>query len=229
MKVKICGITSVEDAWAAAEAGADALGLNFVGGPRQIDLGRAAEILECLPAFVSPVALVRLEQGRVPDELLELLGEFWVSHLQVYGEVTAGSLAILAQTGFRVMPVLPVRDEAFPEAAAKWLVEETGHRPSAIVLDTHDPERAGGTGKSFPWDWVAAAREAGRLAGWPPIVLAGGLRPENVADAVRRVRPYGVDVSSGVEIAGSPGRKDPEKMRTFIRNATGDWTPTTGS
>lgn len=203
----------------AAQAGADALGLNFVGGPRQIDPDQAAAILSALPAFVMPVALVRLERGRVPDELIEVLGQFWVSHVQLYGEISSGSLAMLANEGFRTLPVVSVRDEQFADTVNEWLSRMGGHKPAAVVLDAYDPERLGGTGKAFRWQWVTAAAAAGRLADWPPIILAGGLNPENVAEAVAAVRPYGVDVSSGVEIDGSPGRKDIRKVHAFVQNA----------
>lgn len=219
MRVKICGITSPSDARAAAEAGADAIGLNFVGGPRQVSPEQAAEILQELPALVTPVALVRLEAGRVPDHLIELLGQFWVSHVQVYGEVTSGSLALLAQDGFKAIPVVSVRDESFADGVNELFSRLGGRPPAAIVLDAYDPQLAGGTGKSFQWDWVTQAAAAGQLKGWPPLILAGGLNPHNVAEAVRKVRPYAVDVSSGVEVDGRPGVKDAEKMRSFVRQA----------
>lgn len=219
MRVKICGITNVGGAFAAAQAGADAIGLNFVGGPRQIDAQTASEILQGMPPFVTPVALVRLEQGGVPDDLLELLGQYWVSCIQVYGEVTSASLAVLARDGFQVMPVVSIRDENFADPVNAMLSQAAGPAPAAIVLDAYDPERLGGTGKPFQWEWVQQAQSAGRMAGWPPVILAGGLTPDNVADAVRTVRPYGVDVSSGVEVPGRPGIKDEEKMRQFVRRA----------
>ncbi|MBI4581116.1 MAG: phosphoribosylanthranilate isomerase [Planctomycetes bacterium] len=219
MRIKICGITDVRNALAAAEAGADAIGLNFVGGPRQIDLERAAEILRALPPLLAPVALVRLEQGMVPDDLLEFLGQFWVSHVQVYGDVTAGSLVVLAQDGFQAMPVVPVRDERFAGGVNDWLSRMGGRRPAAIVLDAYDPDRLGGTGRTFQWDWVAEAAAAGAMADWPPIILAGGLTPENVAEAIRKVHPYGVDVSSSVEFEGRAGAKDPIRMRLFVDKA----------
>jgi phosphoribosylanthranilate isomerase len=209
----------VDSALAATQAGADAIGLNFVGGPRQIEPEKACEILQALPPFVTPVALVRLEQGRVPDDLLEFLGQYWVSCIQIYGEVTSGSLAVLAQDGFKVMPVVCVRDEDFADPVNVLLSRVAGRAPAAIVLDAYDPERLGGTGKAFQWEWVQRAETAGKMAGWPPVILAGGLTPENVADAVRAVRPYGVDVSSGVEVPDRPGIKDEEKMRLFIRRA----------
>ena len=124
MRVKICGITTVADAQAAAQAGADAIGLNFVAGPRRIDIQRAESILRALPPMITPVALAKLEDECLPDPLVELLAEFWVSHLQVYGDVTSRSLTRLADEGFRPIPVLAVRDETFAASAPEWLVEE---------------------------------------------------------------------------------------------------------
>jgi phosphoribosylanthranilate isomerase len=218
VKVKICGITNLPDALAAVDAGADALGLNFVGGPRRIDIDTAASILQGLPPLVTPVALVRLEDGVVPRAVQPLLTEFRVRHLQVYGTLTPAGLTHLTRQRFVVMPVMPVRDEEFEAGAREWLA--TGaERPGAIVLDAFDPSREGGTGLTFPWAWLAAARAAGRLAAWPPIVLAGGLRSANVGEAVRIVQPYAVDVSSGVEFEGQSGRKDPQLMRAFVMAA----------
>ncbi len=221
MRVKICGITSLSDARLAAQAGADAIGLNFVGGPRQIDVDQAAAILQELPPFLTPVALVRLELGRVPDPLIELLGQYWVSHVQVYGEISSGSLALLANDGFQGIPVVSVRDEGFAGPVSDWLSKIAGRLPAAIVLDAYDPERLGGTGKPFQWDWVARAAESGAMENWPPIMLAGGLTPDNVAEAILKVHPYAVDVSSGVEEDGKPGVKSAMKVRQFIQNARG--------
>lgn len=217
VRVKICGITSVADAQAATLTGADAIGLNFIGGPRQIEPARAAEILQSLPPMVTPVALVRLERGHLPDELIELLGQYWVTHVQLYGEVSPGSLALLAQDGFRPIPVVPVKDPDFANADHPWRSAEASVRPSAVVLDAYDPQRLGGTGRCVPWEWVESAQADGRLSDWPPLVLAGGLQSQNVAEAVRRVRPYAVDVSSGVELEGMPGRKDAALMQAFVR------------
>ncbi len=96
-------------------------------------------------------------------------------------------------------------------------VARLGLRPGAILLDTAHENKLGGTGQSFNWHWIAEARAAGELAGLPPIILAGGLTPDNVADAIRIAQPYAVDVSSGVEVVGKPGIKDPIKMRDFIQ------------
>ncbi len=134
---------------AAAQAGADAIGLNFVGGPRQIVPEVAQDILEALPPLVTPVALARLQGGALPDELLELLGQYWVSHVQIYGDFTADHVALLRRDGFRPMPVVPVRDRNF----AKQSYEILGGRPmeaaAGVVLDTYDSGKAGGTGASF--------------------------------------------------------------------------------
>jgi len=220
MRVKICGITTADDGRAAVEAGADAVGLNFVGGPRRIEPEQAEIILAALPPFVVPVALVRLERERVPDALRALLADWGVRTIQVYGPLGTDGLAGLLDDGWRVMPVLAVRNERFTEQTADWRMQEgSTARPAAIVLDAYDDQREGGTGKTFCWQWVRAARDAGRLAGWAPIVLAGGLHPGNVAEAVRVVQPYAVDVSSGIEVDGAPGRKDPDKMRQFVHNA----------
>lgn len=218
MRVKICGITNSADARVAAEAGADAIGLNFVGGPRQIAVGVAAAILESLPPLVTPVVLVRLQDGRLSDELVGLLGRHRVSHLQIYGPVTAGALDALAGDGFCPMPVIAVRGADFARGAVLWRDCRAG-RPRAVVLDTHDPLKEGGTGKVFHWELIPAAVASGAIRGWPPIILAGGLRPGNVAEAVHVVRPFAVDVSSGVEVEGSPGRKDATKVREFVLNA----------
>ena len=217
MWVKICGITSVEDATSAAAAGADAIGLNFVGGPRLLGPRAAEQILIALPPEVTPVALVRLVNGRLDAQMSELLARFRVSHVQLYGSVSTASLTTLVRDGFRPMPVVAVADEDFADQASGWLSEDNPQcRPVAVVLDAFDPSREGGTGITFRWDWIPAARRTGKLDRWPPIILAGGLRPENVTEAVRVVRPYGVDVSSGVEEAGSPGKKDADRMRAFV-------------
>lgn len=221
MWVKICGITTLADAQAAADAGADAIGLNFVGGPRQLDVRSAEAILATFPPGVTPVALVRLIDGRLDAKPAELLKRFGVTHVQLYGLVDTTSLTTLVQEGFRPIPVVNVKDEGFAEEASVWLSDDPKCQPAMVHLDAYDPGKEGGTGSAFCWDWIPAARQAGKLDHWPPILLAGGLRPENVAEAVRVVCPYGVDVSSGVEQEGSPGIKDVDKMRAFVRVAKG--------
>jgi phosphoribosylanthranilate isomerase len=217
MKIKICGITSIQDAQAAAEAGADAVGLNFVAGPRQIDLERAEQILKHLPPLLTPVALIDVSGGRIPDSFLELLGCFWVSHIQMYGQVSPDAVLRLRSEGFRPVLVQHVQAGEFPGATQGFLDRCAAAGPAAILLDAYDDTRLGGTGQAVDWDRIAEARRSGGLDGWPPILLAGGLTPDNVAAAVSVVRPWGVDVSSGVE--DSPGHKSAAKMRAFVQSA----------
>ncbi len=218
MRVKICGITTPEDAELVARAGADAIGLNFVAGPRQLTLPAAAEILATVPPFVTTVALVSLQDtGGIPADVLELLGTHRVSHVQLYGSINADAIVRLVRGGFRPLLVGRVRDRAFTDPIGSLLAECGADRPAGIVLDTFDPHKAGGTGQSFHWPWLREAGETGELENWPPIILAGGLRPDNVAAAVAEAGPWGVDVSSGVE--AEVGRKSAELVRNFIQGA----------
>lgn len=217
MRVKICGITNSDDARAAADAGADAIGLNFVGGPRRIDPGAAEAILTVIPPFVTPVALVKLGPGGTFQDVEALLHEFHVSHLQVYGDWDLGTLRQFAARRLLMMPVVAVQDEQFAARSEQW--GGAAGALAGVVLDTYDPQRAGGTGTAFRWEWIQRSRDERRLDSWPPIILAGGLRPENVAEAIRTAVPYAVDVSSGVEHGGRAGCKDPRRMRAFVRAA----------
>lgn len=217
MKIKICGITTPGDAEMAARAGADAVGLNFVGGPRRISLDQAEAILKVLPPLVVPVALVQLEDGLLNEQVAELLATRWVSTIQVYGEASAEALDRLAWEGYRTLLPVTVQDAGFAANPPDALRKAAGTSVAAVVLDAHEPGKLGGTGKTFGWPWVQQARTRGELDRWPPILLAGGLTPDNVVQAVVEARPYGVDVSSGVE--SSPGRKDPDKVRRFIMEA----------
>ena len=196
-RVKICGITNAADAEQAIAAGADALGLNFYGkSPRYLALGQAARIARPLPPFI-------LRDGVFVNATAELVQqaimECGLGMVQFHGDETP---QFCAQFGIMSMKAFRIRDAGSLKEMAKYQTD-------AYLLDAWSGELAGGTGKQFDW---ALANEAKRLG--KPIFLAGGLTPENVAEAVRRVRPFGVDVSSGVE--SSPGKKDPEKVRAFI-------------
>lgn len=201
MRVKICGITSLYDGLAAVEAGADALGFNFYpGSPRYIDLEEAARIVAALPPFVTPVAVfVNASRG----EIRTLAARCDIRTVQLHGDelpAEAGALAPLAVVkafavgrGFRPQLLRRYRDCA------------------AFLLDAHVRGERGGTGQTFDWRKARQARAYGR------VILAGGLTPENVANAIATVRPYGVDVCSGVE--RRLGKKDPRRLREFIRRA----------
>jgi phosphoribosylanthranilate isomerase len=208
VRIKICGITRVADAEAAAELGADAVGLNFYPrSPRCIDPATCAAILRALPPFVEPVALFVDEPLRQVFATLNQLGR--LKTFQWYG-----SRRELSDTfPFQYIPAFPVRDRASLLDITRYLDSclAFGALPAAVLVDAAVPGRHGGTGQTVPWDLLADFRPG------VPLILAGGLTPANVAEAVRVVRPYGVDVASGVE--GLPAQKDREKMRHFINNA----------
>ena len=196
-QVKICGITSVADALAAAGTGADMIGLMFYeGSPRHVTVAQAAEISLALPPFV-----LRVGVFVNPDETLvtRAIAECGLSLLQFHGDEDSD---FCTQFGLMSMKALRVRD-----AESLNLMEN--YHTDAFLLDAYSQAGMGGTGEKFNWDLAVAAQKYGK-----PIFLAGGLTPENVADAVKQVRPFAVDVSSGVESA--PGKKDAAKVRDFI-------------
>jgi phosphoribosylanthranilate isomerase len=195
-RVKICGITSAEDAAAAVEAGADALGFVFVPGtPRLVHLDAAERIVKDLPPFVTTVG-VFVDQSL--EDILRIAGRCQLRAVQLHGNEPE---AFSRRIPLTVIKAIRVRD-------ARDLAPIGTYPAHAFLLDAFVEGQAGGTGTPISWD---LARHA---TGKAPIILSGGLRPETVAQAVRTVRPYGVDVSSGVE--ASPGRKDHKKVREFI-------------
>ncbi|MBI4556306.1 MAG: phosphoribosylanthranilate isomerase [Candidatus Hydrogenedentes bacterium] len=200
-KVKICGITNLDDALAACDAGADALGFNFAPEARKrnryIAPDDAWRIVEKLPPFVLKVAVC----VNAPSEEVRRYLEF-LDRVQLHGEESPEYCADIAA---RAIKVFRVAEGFQPEA---MLVYPT----AAFLLDAAVPEMRGGTGHTFNWEVAKRASALGR-----PLILAGGLTPENVAEAVRQVRPYAVDTAGGVESA--PGKKDHERIRIFIRNA----------
>ena len=198
--VKICGITNAADAAAAAEAGASALGFMFYeGSKRNVAPAVATEIICELPAFISKVGVF---VNAPPDVVRRVIAETGIDGLQFHGEETP---EFCAQFGLKVIKAFPVRDRESLRACA-------GYPDCAWLLDTFLDGARGGTGVAFDWDVAAEAVKLSRR-----VILAGGLKPETVAEAVRQVRPFGVDVSSGVESA--PGRKDHTKVRAFISAA----------
>lgn len=221
MRVKICGITGIQDLHAAVEAGTDAVGFNFVAGPRKITTHQGEALMNALPPFVTPVALVKLGDEGINPEIASFLDRHRIADVQVYGDVTAPALAALKAAGLRPIVPVSVQTEAFTQTMDDLLSAMGPARPTAALLDAWHREHAGGTGTSFCWDWVAQARQVGRLDHWPAVILAGGLRPDNVAEAIRVVRPVAVDVSSGVEFPEKPGHKDPARMKAFVENAHG--------
>lgn len=206
VKVKICGITSVADGIAAAEAGADMIGLMFYErSPRRVSFERAAEISRALSPFIVKVGVfVNPDE----DTVMRAIGECGVSLLQFHGEEPP---EFCAQFGAMSMKAFRVRDAAS-------LLALPNYPTDAYLLDAYSPDAHGGTGAKFNWDLAIEAKNHGK-----PIFLAGGLTPENVGAAVRKVQPFGVDVSSGVE--STPGQKDHAKVRAFIQAVRQSQTP----
>jgi phosphoribosylanthranilate isomerase len=208
LRIKICGLTNEADACQAARLGADAIGLNFYPrSPRCIPLATAVSILRELPPFVEAIGLfVNLPQLQVM-ETLQPLGR--VRTFQWYGEHPE----VANPFPYQRIAAFSIGGRQDLEAITDYLnrCRESGFPPAAVLTDAQVPGHYGGTGRSPPWELLSDFRPV------LPLILAGGLTPENVAEAVRIVRPYAVDVASGVE--QDPRRKDPEKMRRFIANA----------
>jgi phosphoribosylanthranilate isomerase len=208
LRIKICGVTSVEDARAAAALGADAVGLNFYRGSRRsIEPGTARDILRALPPFVEPVALYVNQPLRECFQALNALGR--VRTFQWHGTLRE----LCDAYPFQMIPAFAVSDRTSLDEVTRYLdtARSAGKAPSAVLVDAHVPGQYGGTGRVAPWHLLAEFKPP------EPVILAGGLTPDNVAEAIRLVRPYAVDVATGVESA--PGHKDPKKMRRFIANA----------
>ena len=207
VRIKVCGITRQGDATEAVAAGVDALGLNFhPPSPRAISLDRAREIVAALPPLVTTVGVfVDLSVERI-REVVEATG---ISTVQLHGKEPAEFVARLA-------PLPVIRALRWPGATEGAALLDALHAdclaagglPAALLIDSRHETLAGGTGEKWNWSEAAPAR-------FPrPILLAGGLNPDNVATAVRTLRPFAVDVASGVESA--PGIKDAEKIRSFV-------------
>ncbi len=203
VRVKICGITNLEDARLAAELGAHALGFIFYPkSPRSVAPDTAREIIRNLPPFVMTVGVFVDEEAELVRETAERVGLDWV---QLHGQE---SPEYCRSMGRRVIKGFRIKDQ---DSLA--LLPDYRGAVQAFLLDTYKAGTAGGTGETFDW---SLARQAGALG---PIILAGGLNPENIGQAIKVAQPAAVDVASGVE--ASPGKKDPEKIRAFfgaIRN-----------
>ena len=198
-RVKICGLTRPEDAAAAAQLGADAIGLVFAGrSPRKLSVDMAAAIVAGLPPFVATVALFMDDDPQLVEAVIRRLAP---DLLQFHGLENPEYCEFFGRRYLKAVPMAGFGTGAIVEAA------RLHPRAAGLVLDGHGLGEAGGSGRTFEWS------EA-RTEGVPPLVVAGGLTPENVADAVRIAAPWAVDVSSGVEAA--PGVKDHGRMERFI-------------
>jgi phosphoribosylanthranilate isomerase len=196
-RIKICGITRRDDALQAAAAGAHAIGLMFYRkSPRYLAVDQAVLIRRALPPFIAAVAVFMDAEA---DEVRAVAQQLRPDLLQFHGREPADFCAAFGLPYLKTIPMSGLEPAAY---AAQY--------PSAagFLLDSHGPGEAGGSGRAFDWSRVPAGLSA-------PLILAGGLTPDNVAEAVRRVRPYAVDVSSGVE--SSPGIKDAGLMQAFVK------------
>jgi phosphoribosylanthranilate isomerase len=202
VRSKICGITRIEDALVAAEAGADAIGLVFYAkSPRAVSVQQARAIIAALPPFVTTVGLF-VDLGR--GELSEILEAVPLDLLQFHGDEAPAACEGFGRPYIKALRVKPGDDIA---ARAERYGSASG-----ILLDTYVPGIPGGTGAAFDWSLVPQDL-------CKPIILAGGLTPESVRDAIEQVRPYAVDVSGGVE--SGKGIKDAQKIRAFVRAVRG--------
>lgn len=208
MWIKICGVTTLDDARESVSTGADAIGLNFfVGSKRRVDEETARAIVAALPPEVEPVGVF---VNQSVEEIRRICSACGIRTAQLHGdeppELAASLPEVAVIRAFRV-------DERNLEGLGDRIHRdrEAGARLRACLVDAYVQGGYGGTGRTAPWSLLASAWNRNE---WPPLILAGGLTPENVSEAVRAVRPWGVDVASGVESA--PGRKDLDKVRRFI-------------
>lgn len=200
-RVKICGVTSLEDALMCVAAGADAIGLNLIpASPRAIDEARAAEIARAIRGRATSVGVVA---DLSVDAMRALRERASLDCLQLHGDEPPEALA----------PLLPHAYKAIRVATAEDVARADGYGGDYILADAKVAGALGGTGHTFDWALVRGLARKRRLT------LAGGLRAENVAEAIRVVSPYCVDVASGVEIAGDPRRKDEARVREFVSRA----------
>jgi len=205
--VKICGITNLEDALVAIDAGADALGFVFYEeSPRYVTPERAREIVRDLPAGIETVGVFVNETG---ERIEEIAGRAGLSAAQLHGDIRLDWYRITHRKLYLVVTAGELgRDGWYPKFSENI---------KAVFVDSGTAQKPGGTGKIF--DWVAANKVIAALGPGFPVVVAGGLKPENVTEAISILKPWGVDVSSGVE--ASLGKKDPAKVRTFVAAVRG--------
>jgi phosphoribosylanthranilate isomerase len=207
VRIKICGVADPGDAEAAGRLGADAIGLNFYpASPRYVNLERARAILEVLPPFLEAVGVFANQTvAAAIQQTINPLG-MRIQTVQMHGD----NPEIAAVFPYRLIPAFSVRDATSLDEIARHLelCRQRHALPAAILIDAHQPGRLGGTGRTLPWKLLSNFEPG------VPLILAGGLTADNVAEAVRLVRPFAVDVASGVETA--PGRKNQEKIHRFI-------------
>lgn len=200
-RIKVCGITNLDDARQAIQLGVDSLGFIFADSPRQVTAEQVRQITDELPPFINQTGVFVDEDI---EEIRKTADYCCLDTLQLHGTETPEYCKQLEE--WKVIKAFRVRGRLEPKKMAAY--EAAGY-----LLDTYQPEIPGGTGKTFNWNLAVEAKEVG------PIILAGGLDPDNIITAVKKVKPYGVDINSGVE--SSPGQKDKQKLRKLVKNTRG--------
>jgi phosphoribosylanthranilate isomerase len=207
VRIKICGVTTADDARMAADAGADAVGLNFYPkSPRFVTPTQAAALVRALQAFTAPVGVF---VGMPVRQVCAIAYQLGLRGVQTYDDQPPAEDTF----PFAHVPAFRVKDTAGLDHVATCVAAATalGRRPAAVLIDSHVEGQVGGTGHKAPWELLVGFDPG------VPLILAGGLTPENVAEAISLVRPWGVDVASGVESA--PGVKDCDKVARFVKIA----------
>jgi len=197
VRIKVCGITRREDAFLAADLGVDALGFIFAPSPRQVSPEDTRRIIKSLPPFIERVGVFVNE---MPEKVVEISSFCLLTALQFHGD--EAPLYCEKFSSYKIIKSFSIEDK-IPDNISSYKVD-------AYLLDTYCREKRGGTGKVFNWDIAKKVKELGF-----PLILSGGLTPDNVVEAINKVRPYAVDVASGVE--KRPGKKSKKKMKDFIR------------
>jgi phosphoribosylanthranilate isomerase len=216
VRSKVCGITTVDDARMVCASGVDALGVNLFAGPRRVSVDEAAALAQVVRGKADIVGLIGwpLDDELVDSGGLNRLQLIGIRTLQVYGVRSDRDMALLRGHGFDVWVPVHVADESFVDAIPVAGEKLPMYEPNAVLLDATHGTKLGGTGKVIDWGIIERARKGGLLDRAVPLVLAGGLHEANVGEAIRRVQPWMVDVSSGVEL--SPGRKSAERVGAFV-------------
>ncbi|MFP4434531.1 MAG: phosphoribosylanthranilate isomerase [Phycisphaerae bacterium] len=210
VRVKIEGLREPSDAMRVAQMGADAIGMVFAESPRWISPEQARAIVDNLPPWVTTVGVFVDADAETINRVVQRTR---IACVQLHGDEPP---EIVSQIDAPCIKAFRVRDERWLPEVHDWLGAcEARSNLKAVLLDAYDPAAQGGTGKSFNWDLVADARAGGAMGGVDPLILAGGLNPANVSQAIDLVQPWAVDVASGVEKA--PGVKDFRKIEKFIR------------
>jgi phosphoribosylanthranilate isomerase len=207
VRIKICGVTTPEDARFAADSGADAVGLNFYPkSPRFLTPTKAAAIIRALPAFTAPVGVF---VGMPIRQVCAVAFQLGLRGIQTYDDQQPAEDPF----PFAHVPAFRVKDAAGLDHVRRFVeaARTLGRPPTAVLVDSHVEGQFGGSGQVAPWELLRGFDPG------VPVILAGGLTPENVGEAMALLRPWGIDVASGVE--SSPGIKDPQKIVRFIQNA----------